>query len=189
MTFEAMHTEVARLLHLVDDLRQAAALDSGVLPLNRRAIRVKDVISEALARSRPLVTTKGVQLRSEGPADGPVLKVDGERLGQALFNLLENAVRHTPAGGTILLAVRSQGEQLHLIVQDNGAGIPAEHLPHIFERFYRADRARNPAEGGAGLQLSIVKAIVEAHGGTVKAESEGVPGQGSTFTISLPRGS
>ena len=189
MAFEAMHTEVARLLHLVGDLRQAAALDSGVLPLNRRPIRVKDLISEALASSSPWPPTKGVHLVSEGPADEPVLNVDGERLGQALFNLLENAVRHTPAGGTILLAVQPQAEQLHLIVQDNGAGIPAEHLPHVFERFYRADRARNPVEGGAGLGLSIVKAIVEAHGGTVKAESEGVPGHGSTFTLSLPRSS
>ena len=134
----------------------------------------------------PLAAAKGVHLRSEVPTDLPLLNIDVERMGQALFNLLENAVRHTPADGAIFLTAQCQGEQLHLIIQDTGAGISAEDLPHIFERFYRADRARNPSEGRAGLGLSIVKAIAEAHGGTVKAESEGASGKGSTFTVSLP---
>lgn len=186
MAFEAMHTEVARLLHLVGDLRQTAALDSGALLLNRRPITARALASEAIDRITPLAATKGIHLRSQVPAELPPLNIDAERLGQALFNLLENAVRHTPAGGTIEITAQRHGEHLHLIVQDNGTGIPAEHLPHIFERFYRADRARNPAEGRAGLGLSIVKSIVEAHGGVVKAESEGMPGKGSAFTISLP---
>ena len=100
-------------------------------------------------------------------------------MGQALFNLLENAVRHTPAGGTVTLRAERDETTLRLTVQDTGEGIPPEHLPHIFERFYRA-------EGGAGLGLAIVKAIVEAHGGAVKAESEGIPGQGTIITVSLP---
>jgi signal transduction histidine kinase len=110
-------------------------------------------------------------------------------MGQVLFNLLDNAVRHTPSGGTIKVragyAPGSTGNQAHiwLAVQDNGDGIPAEHLPHVFERFYRADRARG--EGGAGLGLAIARAIVEAHGGQISAESDGVPGHGSTFTIRL----
>jgi len=186
MAFDAMHVEVARLLHLVDDLRQVAALDSGALPLNRRAVALIDLVTETMDRVMPLAAAKGVHLRSEVPADLPLLNIDVERMGQALFNLLENAVRHTPAADAILVTAQCQGEQLHLIIQDTGAGISAEDLPHIFERFYRADRARNPSEGRAGLGLSIVKAIVEAHGGTVKAESEGVPGKGAVFTVSLP---
>ena len=185
MAFEAMHAEVTRLLHLVGDLRQAAALDSGSLPLNRRPVTATALASEAIDRISPLAATKGVHLRSEVPADLPPLNLDVDRMGQALFNLLENAARHTPAGGAILLTAQCHGEYLHLIVQDDGAGIPAEHLPHVFERFYRADRTRNLSEGRAGLGLSIVKAIVEAHGGIVKAESEGLPGKGSIFTVSL----
>lgn len=186
MAFEAMHIEVTRLLHLVGNLRQVAALDSGSLPLNRRSITVTELFSTAIDRITPLAAAKSVHLRYDVPANLPTLYIDVERMGQALFNLLENAVRHTPAGGAILLTARYHSEHLHLIIQDNGAGIPAEHLPHVFERFYRADRARNPAEGRAGLGLSIVKSIVEAHGGVVKAESEGTPGKGSVFILSLP---
>jgi len=186
MAFDAMHAEVARLLHLVGDLRQVAALDSGPLPLNRRPTILSTLVSEAIDRITPLAATKGVHLRSEISADLPSLNLDIDRMGQALFNLLENAVWHTPAGGTILLAARYQDEQLQLVIKDTGTGISAEDLPHIFERFYRADRTRNPAEGRAGLGLPIVKAIVEAHGGTVKAESEGLLGKGSVFTINLP---
>jgi len=110
-----------------------------------------------------------------------------------LYNLLENAVRHTPAGGQVAISAgRTPGrdggaEQLWLAVSDSGEGISAEHLPHIFERFYRADSARSSQrEGGSGLGLTIAKGIVEAHGGWLTAESEGVPGRGSTFTIRLP---
>ncbi|MEA3336783.1 MAG: ATP-binding protein [Chloroflexota bacterium] len=186
MAFDAMHVEVARLLRLVGDLRQAAALDRGVLPLDRRAVAPLDLVAETVERAMPLAAAQEVQLRYEVPADLPLLNIDVERMGQALFNLLENAVRHTPANGEILLTAQCQDEQLRLIIRDTGAGISAEDLPHIFERFYRADRARNPAEGRAGLGLSIVEAIVEAHGGTVNVESEGMPGKGSVFTVNLP---
>lgn len=186
MAFEAMHTEVARLLHLVSDLRQTAALDSGALLLNRRLITARALATEAIDRVTPLAATKDIHLNSQVPAELPPLNIDAERLGQALFNLLENAARHTPAGGTIEITAQRQAEQMQFIVRDTGDGIAAADLPHIFERFYRADRARNPAEGRAGLGLSIVKSIVEAHGGAVKAESEGMPGKGSAFTISLP---
>ena len=186
MAFEAMHIEVTRLLHLVGNLRRVAALDSGSLPLDRRPITATKLFSTTIDRIAPLAAAAGVHLDYDVPADLPTLNIDVDRMGQALFNLLENAVRYTPAGGTILLTAQCHGEHLHLIIQDNGVGIPAEHLPHVFERFYCPDRARTPAEGRAGLGLSIVKSIVEAHGGTVKVESEGVPGKGSTFTISLP---
>ena len=189
MAFEAMHAEVTRLLRLVDDLRQVAALDAGGPSLERRPVAVADLVSDALSRIEPVATAKGVTVLNQSSTDLPQVSVDAGRMGQVLFNLLDNAVRHTPPGGTVTMqagyAPGSRGNQAHvwLTVQDNGEGIPAEHLPHIFERFYRADRARG--EGGAGLGLAIARAIVEAHGGQISAQSDGVPGHGSTFTIRL----
>jgi len=186
VAFDAMHAETTRLLRLVDDLRQVAALDASSLPLKRRPIAVSDLAQEAADRIAPLVAAKDLALITEIPPDLPPLMIDPERMRQALFNLLENAVRHTPAGGSITLHVGRDETACCLTLKDTGEGIPPEPLPHVFERFYRADPARNRAEGGAGLGLSIVRAIVEAHGGAVKAESEGIPGQGSIFSVTLP---
>jgi len=189
MAFEAMHSETTHLLHLVDDLRQVADLDSGKLPLERHPIALSDLMSDAIARIAPVAAAKGVRVSQEIPdlerSCGPTINLDAERIGQALFNLLENSVRHTPKGGTITLRAHWEVRQLALIVEDNGEGIPPEHLPHLFERFYRADPVRNRASGGSGLGLSIVQTIVEAHGGQVSAKSDGV-GHGSTFSIRLP---
>jgi len=184
-----MHAEVSRLLRLVDDLQQVAALDAGGPGLERRPVAVTDLVSEAVSRIKPVAAAKGISVLNQSAADLPQVNVDAGRMGQVLFNLLDNAVRHTPSGGTITVraayAPGSRGNQAHvwLAVQDNGEGIPAEHLSRVFERFYRADRARG--EGGAGLGLAIARAIVEAHGGRITAESDGVPGHGSTFTIQL----
>jgi signal transduction histidine kinase len=189
MAFEAMHAEVTRLLRLVDDLRQVAELDAGGPRLERRPVAVPDLISDVVDRIEPVATTRGITVLNQSSTPLPRVSVDAGRMGQVLFNLLDNAARHTPSGGTITVqagyAPRSRENQGHvwLAVHDNGEGIPAEHLPHIFERFYRADRARG--EGGAGLGLAIARAIVEAHGGRISAESDGVPGQGSTFWIRL----
>ena len=189
MAFEAMHAEVGRLLRLVDDLRQVAALDAGGPSLERRPVAVANLVSDAVGRIEPVATAKGISVLNQSSTDLPQVSVDVGRMGQVLFNLLDNAVRHTPSGGTITVqagyAPSSKGNQAHvwLAVQDNGEGIPAEHLPHVFERFYRADRARG--EGGAGLGLAIARAIIEAHGAQISAESDGVPGHGSTFTIRL----
>jgi signal transduction histidine kinase len=117
----------------------------------------------------------------------PFVHIDSERIEQALFNLLENSIRHTPAEGMISLQSSLTDHRLLLTVKDTGEGIPPEHLPHIFERFYRADHARNRQRGGSGLGLAIVQAIVKAHGGEINVESDGVPGNGSKFTIRLPR--
>lgn len=192
VAFEAMYAEVVPLSRLVDDLRQVAAADAGSLPLERRSTPVADLTEGVLARVAPLAAAKGVKLVDEVSRQLPAVSVDPERMGQALFNLLENAIRHTPTGGIVRVqAGQDEGDGdcapgISVTVRDTGEGIPPEHLPHLFERFYRVDRARSRADGGSGLGLAIVRAIVEAHGGQVRAESDGVPGHGSTFTIRLP---
>ncbi|MDA3940210.1 MAG: ATP-binding protein [Spirochaetia bacterium] len=184
--FEAMHSEVSRLLYMVGDLRQAAAMDNTSLPLSISTVAAADFITGIVTRVKPLILSKGIVLDHEVAADLSSIKIDSERMGQVLINLLENAVDHTPRGGTIRLFVLDKNEHISFIVEDNGSGILEEDLSHIFKRFYRADPARNPSEGGLGLGLSISKSIVEAHGGSIKAESEGVPGKGSIFTVDLP---
>ena len=192
IAFEAMYGEVNRLLRLVDDLRQVASMEAGPPQMNRRPGLLADLARDTAARIEPVAAAKGVNLASRVPLDLPPVSLDTERMGQALLNLLDNAVRHTPPGGRItLLAGRAKypigpREQLWLSVEDTGDGIPPEHLPHIFERFYRADPARSRSEGGAGLGLSIAHAIVEAHGGRLVAQSDGIPGHGASFTIHLP---
>ena len=119
----------------------------------------------------------------------PAVQVDPDRLGEVLANLLENALRHTPTGGSVTLAAHANGNgTVELTVSDSGDGIASEHTPRVFERFYRADRARTRAGGGSGIGLAIAKAIVEAHGGRISAESVG-QGTGATFRVALPVGS
>jgi len=127
-----------------------------------------------------------VQLAAGVATDLPDLLIDPERMGQVLGNLLDNALRHTPAGGTVTISTAADGPGgLTLAVADTGEGIPAEHLTHVFERFYRVDAARDRAHGGSGIGLAIAKALVEAHGGQLTATSPG-QGQGSTFAVRLP---
>jgi two-component system, OmpR family, sensor histidine kinase BaeS len=193
MAFDAMYGEVARLLLLVEDLRQVASLDAAAPGLERQPVTADALATTALGRIEPLATARGVALINQVPGDLAPVLADPGRLGQALYNLLENAVRHTPEGGQITISAGQTAAhdggagQLWLAVRDNGAGIASEHLPHVFERFYRADPARSSQrERGSGLGLTIAKGIVEAHGGRLTAESEGVPGRGSIFTIYLP---
>ena len=182
------------------DTLHFAAADAGALPLECRPVSVAALVQTALARVAPLAATKGVNLVDEVPRGLPLLDLDSARIGQALFNLLENAIRHTPTGGVVRVqawpgtvtwagpddGLRRRSPGVHLTIRDNGEGISPEHLPHLFERFYSVDRARSRADGGSGLGLAIVRAIVEAHGGQVRVDSDGVPGHGSTFTIRLP---
>ncbi|MEW5956244.1 MAG: ATP-binding protein [Chloroflexota bacterium] len=117
----------------------------------------------------------------------PVILADEDRISQVLFNLVGNALQYTPAGGTVTVTAEKQTSELHVIIHDTGLGIPAEHLPHLFTRFYRVDKSRSRAGGGSGIGLTIVKHLIEAHGGRVWAESQGT-GQGSTFDFILPVG-
>jgi len=130
-----------------------------------------------------LASAGGLRLEL-GRVEPVVLKGDETRLMQLLFNLTDNALKYTPAGGTVTVSVQRQGVDALLAVADTGIGIAAEHLPHLFERFYRVDKARSRTEGGSGLGLAICDWIARAHGGRIEVAS--VPGQGSTFTVRLP---
>jgi signal transduction histidine kinase len=184
--------EVARLSEqthhlavLVNDLHVLAQAEAHQLPLHKTMMDVATLVKATVAAFKPLVAERNVTVQVELLGTMPELLVDRARLRQAIHNLMDNALRHTPEGGTITVSVEQSPDAVEIRVQDTGEGISAEQLPHIFDRFYRADDARSRDRGGTGLGLAIARANVEAHGGTVSVTSPGV-GQGSTFTISLP---
>jgi signal transduction histidine kinase len=179
-----LYEETMLLQRLVADLQDLAQAEAGQLTLARRPVALAGMVEQAVAALRPQVDAKGLALSTDLAPDLPEVDVDPERIGQVLRNLLGNAVAHTPQGGRITVAARAAGGFVSVSVNDTGEGIPAEHLPHIFDRFYRADKSRARQTGGAGLGLAIVKQLVVAHGGTVDVASE--PGLGSTFTFTLP---
>jgi len=182
---DSLHEEALLLGRLVGDLQDLALAEAGQLPLALEDVRLAPVAEAALTAVRPLAAARGVDLRSDVPADLPPARADRERLGQILRNLLTNGIAHTPAGGAITVGGAMRGAHVEVAVSDTGSGISAEQLPHVFERFYRTDPSRSRASGGAGLGLSIVRQLVQAHGGEVGAES--APGKGSTFRFTLPR--
>ncbi len=183
---DSLHEEALLLNRLIDDLQDLALAEAGQLRLQREPTDLAAVVEQAVSAALPRIEAKGVSCSYELPPDLPPVVIDAERIGQVLRNLLNNALTHTPAGGTISVTaeVEGAGELVAVSVCDTGCGITAEDLPLIFERFYRADRSRNRATGGAGLGLSIVRQLVEAHGGSVRVTSE--PGRGSCFTFTLP---
>ena len=185
-------TEVARLYdqtrhlsRLVDDLHIHAQAEARELPLNLLGVDIPRLLPQVAAAFESLAETQDVSLRVETPPALPLIRADAVRLTQVLHNLLTNALRHTPPGGAITLSAGQVENTIHLVVSDTGEGIPPEHLPHIFERFYQADQSRRRDKGGIGLGLAIAHAIVEAHGGSIRAESSGQD-QGSAFTIIFP---
>ncbi|HWQ12263.1 MAG TPA: ATP-binding protein [Roseiflexaceae bacterium] len=180
-SLEDMRREVARLIRMTNDLLLLARSDAG-FELRREPVELDTLLLEVHRELRPLAGA--VQL-TIGEEDQVVIQGDRDRLKQALLNLGINAIQHTPPGGTVQLALGQQGPWAVLSVADTGAGIPAEDLPHIFDRFYRADRSRSRNRGGAGLGLAIVRWVAEAHGGQVTVHSQ--PGVGSTFALFLPR--
>jgi signal transduction histidine kinase len=202
--FAAMYSETQLLLHLVEDLHTLSLADAGELSLQRARIAPRQLLERVASTYQHAAEQGGVALRVCADDDLPEICADAEQLTRALGNLVSNALRYTPPGGTIVLGARCEtnGERrttneaevvpfvlrpssfVVLDIRDTGVGIAAEHLPAIFERFYRADPSRQEATGGSGLGLAIVKSIVEAHGGQVGVES--APGQGTTFTIALP---
>lgn len=183
--------EVHRIDRLVDDLLDLARYEAGGVQLSRQPVRVADLFARVEARHAPEATARGIRLTTHVAAGAETLDADPLRLEQALQNLAANAIRHTPDGGTVSLAAERDGDRLRLSVRDTGEGIAPEHLPHVFDRFYKADPSRAatssaPARShaaGSGLGLSIVRAIVQLHGGTIGVES--TPNVGTVFTIVL----
>ena len=172
------------LTRLVDDLRALAMAEAGQLTLERLPTNLEALAVRMLERFSAQADAAGVGLSLDAPTHLPNINIDPGRVEQIITNLLSNALRFTPAGGQIKLGVREQAATLVLTVQDSGPGIPPEALPHVFERFYRADRSRSRAEGGSGLGLAIARQFAVAHGGTLTAANH--PEGGAGFTLSLP---
>lgn len=173
----------ARMQRIVDDLLDLSRIESGGWRPNPSAVEVRAVVQETFSAVRPLAERKGLVLHAELPDDVQAVHADPTALRQVLGNLVDNAIRHTASGSVTIAAVRDT-DGVWLSVRDTGSGIPADHLPRIFERFYRVDASRSRQEGGTGLGLAIVKHMVEAHGGRVKAES--VAGAGTTVSAFFP---
>ncbi|MFF7475280.1 ATP-binding protein [Streptomyces sp. NPDC008092] len=179
----SLHEEALVLQRIIDDLQDLAAADAGTLRVHREPVRAADLIEQAAAAHRVAADAAGVTLLTD--TDGTAwLDADPVRMRQALGNLVSNAIRHTPADGTVTLSARHDGDDVVLTVTDTGPGIAADDLPHVFERFWRAEKSRSRRTGGSGLGLPIVRHLLAAHDGTAEARSE--PGKGAEFTLRLP---
>ena len=172
------------LSELVDDLFMLAQLDSGGLQLDCHSNSLRDLLSDALESFTPQAEAQRVSLRGEYRVERDGAVFDAKYIARALANLVDNALRHTPSGGDVVLCTDRTDDRILVQVSDTGEGIAPEDLPHVFDRFYRADQSRSRATGGGGMGLAIVKGIIEAHGGRVAVESR--PQRGSTFSFTLP---
>jgi signal transduction histidine kinase len=183
---DTIATETERLIRLTNDLLLLTRADAGRLTLHLASTDLADAVERAVAQLESRARDEGVSITVEPPELPRLALADADRIHQVLVNLLDNAIKFTPAGGRVSVSCAREGEQLACTIADTGPGVPAGEIPHLFERFYRGDpsRARDEAQGGAGLGLAIARAIVEAHGGQVWIESE--PGQGTRVTFSLP---
>lgn len=185
-TVHALTSSTRRLRRLAEDIAAVSRAEEGNLSLDPRPVPAVDLAATAADSARGRYADKGVTLSTDLRPVGQAT-VDPDRIGQVLGNLLDNALRHTPAGGAVTLGCRRTGRFVEYTVTDTGDGIAAEHLPHLFDRFYRADTARDRHHGGSGIGLAIARALVQAHGGGIHASSPG-PGRGATFTVRLPAG-
>jgi signal transduction histidine kinase len=186
-TWDVLAAQTSRLRRLAGDVALVSAAEEGQLALRPAPLAPNDIVTSAVTAAHAGYEAKGVELTTAPAAGLPGLSADPERLGQVLAGLLANALRLTPPGGKVTVATRPAGPGVQITVTDTGEGIAAEHLPHIFERFYRADAARDRTSGGSGIGLTIARALIAAHDGTLTAASGG-PGKGAQFTITLPAG-
>lgn len=182
--YHVMHEQVTHLQHLITDLRTLSLADAGELKLTTQKVPPRMLLERTAVAYVQQADEKGVQLRVDAAENLPFITVDVERMVQVLNNLVSNALRFTPEGGTIRLTADVNNTNMLLTVEDTGIGISPAELPNIFERTYRTDGSRQRSSGESGLGLAIVKSIVEAHGGQVGVVS--AVGKGSTFTIQLP---
>ena len=181
-----MQAEIEYLSRLIDDLFELSQIDAGLLELRTEEASLGDLISDTLESLSPQAQQRGLQLRGQVDDCLPPIAVDTRRVQRVLYNLIQNAVRHTPSDGAIVIRVIDAGEEVQVSVTDTGEGIAEGELPEIFERFNRGgNKARKRSYAGSGLGLTIARGIVELHGGRIWAES--VEGQGTTFTFALPK--
>ncbi|MFN8473845.1 MAG: ATP-binding protein [Anaerolineae bacterium] len=184
-TWAMLHNEVGRLRRLVQELQELSRAEARQLPLHIQPHPPAELVTHALARMESQFSDKGIRVTRAVPTDLPRVTADADRVIQVSINLLGNALRYTPSGGSVGVSAERSANMVVFHITDTGIGIPAEHLPHLFERFYRVDKARSRALGGSGIGLTIAKALIEAQGGRIWADSAG-PGQGATFSFSLP---
>lgn len=183
-TIDSLYEEASLLSRLIDDLQELALAEAGKLKLVRQAEDIARVINHTIAAMQAQATAKGVSLLTDLPPQLPLCDIDSHRISQVLHNLIDNAITHTPEGGTVTVAAQQQAQWVEISVTDTGEGIPAEELPNLFERFYRVDKSRARKTGGHGLGLTIAKRLVEAHGGKIEVYSE--VGKGSRFAFTVP---
>lgn len=185
-TYQQIHAEADRLNRLVDDLQELSRVESHAYELDTRPLDVSALVQTVSKRLLPQFETKQITLDLQLAHELPRVLADEGRIVQVLTNLTGNALQNTPEKGKITISGKRANGEVQISVHDTGIGIPPEHLPHIFDRFYRVDKSRSRrAGGGSGIGLTIARALVEAHGGRIWAESAG-EGQGSTFTFALP---
>jgi signal transduction histidine kinase len=183
-TLQVMLAQSERLGRLVDQLLDLSRLESGDVPLEREPVELRPLVTQVLSEIEVARPDPHVRLEERLPDDLPPVLADRERVHQVLFNLLDNAVRFTSPGGRVTVTASRHDGSVDVEVSDTGPGIAPEHLPRLFERFYRADGSRSRDDGGTGIGLAIARSVIEAHGGRIWAESR--PGHGATFTFELP---
>ena len=183
-TIGVIDQEASTLSRLVDDLQDLSMLEAGQVTLELQPEDLADLIRQSVSAQRARATSRGIDLIAVLPETLPLVSFDHHRIGQVLRNLISNALTHSGKGDTVTVTAVELGDMVEVSVADTGSGVPPADLPHIFERFYRADKSRNRATGGHGLGLTVSKGLIEAHGGTISVESE--HGLGSRFTFTLP---
>jgi two-component system, OmpR family, sensor histidine kinase CiaH len=182
--FDDVRAEIARMERLAQDLLTLARSDTGGLELMTAPVEIAEVAAEVVRRTTPLAQSQEVQLTLRSESQGSTVEADPDRMQQVFLILIDNAIKHTPPGGRVTVQVRRHGQSAQITVADTGTGIAPEHLPRIFDRFYRADKARSRDGGGTGLGLAIAKMLVEAHDGQLQLSS--TLGVGTQVTVSLP---
>ncbi len=181
---DTVHQQTLHLNHLISDLRLLAETEARELSLNMETVSIGELVIDAVGSFRPHADSASIRISAEIDDGLPAVSVDRLRIRQVLGNLLDNAIRHTPPGGVVTVTAEHHDGGIRVEVANTGSGIPPDALPHVFDRLYRADPSRDRATGGSGLGLTIARQLVEAHGGTIWAESE--PGAGSCFGFDLP---
>jgi histidine kinase len=184
-TYQQVHAEAERLQRLVSDLQELSRVEAGAYPLDLKPVSAAALIENVTTHLSRQFEEKAITLEKEIEKDLPAILADQDRMVQVLTNLLGNALQYTPEGGLVTIYAVRRNHEVVISIVDTGIGISPDHLPYIFNRFYRTDKSRARASGGSGIGLTIAQAIVKSHHGRIWAESRG-EGKGSTFSFALP---